>query len=271
MMRRPLTQLTLVAICGSLALLSGCAAGASRAKTAAVGAGRDPGPTATHARTWTVTLSPAPDDLALAQIAFREAAAGARVTSGSLRVGVSAPFGDDYLAAAAVRLPGPPRVLVLLVNRPSPLLEPVAVHVRLTAASALGTPVISSSSNPFTRPATAPKPSLCDLPLKGAALSASRLRLLRSRGEPLAGYVGASAVAQAYDAVCSLPFANAFEQAVKRPTGSSPPVPIPTPPVGKLPGEGCVPRPGFACPGAVESSLPVVPAAAARRAAAGAH
>ncbi len=271
MMRRPLTQLTLVAICGSLALLSGCAAGAAGAKTGSAGTRRDPGPPATAARTWTVTLSPAPDDLALAQIAFPGAAAGARVTSASLRVGVSVPFGDDYLAAAAVRLPGPPRVLVALVNRPSPLAEPVAVQVRLIAASALGTPVVMRSSNPFTRAAAAPKPRMCDLPLHGAALSASRLHLLRSHGAPLAGYAGASAVAQAYDAVCSLPFASSFEQAVTRPTGSSPPVPTPTPPVGKLPGEGCVPRPGYACPGAVESAPPAASAAARRRAAAGAH
>lgn len=269
MMCRPLTKLTLVAMCASLVLLSGCADGAAGAKTASVGAGRDSRLPATRA--WTLTLSAQPDDLALAQIAFRGSARGSRITSASLRLAVRGPFGDDYLAAAAVRLPGAPRALVLLVNRPSPLLEPVAVDVRVTAQRALGTPVVSHASNPFARAAGAPRPSLCDLPLHGAALSASLLRPLRSHGAALAGYAGASAVAQAYDAVCSLPFASSFEQAVTRPAGSSPPVPTPTPPVGKLPGEGCVPRPGYACPGATESSLPAVSAVGAGRAAAGAH
>ncbi len=270
MMRRSLTKLTLVATCGSLALVAGCAAGATGAKTAPGVAGRDAGTAA--ARTWTVTLSAAPDDLTLAQIAFRGSAPGARVTSTSLQVAVSGPFGDDYLAATAVRLAGGPRALVLLVNRPSPLLDPVDVRVRLTARRALGTPVVSRLSDPFARAATAPRPSLCDLPLRGGALSASQLSPLRSRGEPLAGYAGTGAVAQAYDAACSLPFASSFEQAVTHAgAGSSPSVPSPAPPVGKLPGEGCVPRPGYACPGAVESSFPAVTAGAGRRAAAGAH
>ena len=269
MMRRPLTELTLVAMCGGLALLAGCADGATSARTASVGASREPRPAAT--RTWTITLSPAPGDLALAQIAFRGSARGARVTSTSLQVAVSGPFGDDYLASAAVRLPGSPRALVLLVNRPSPLLDPVDVRLRVTARRTLGTPVVSRLSDPFARPATAPRPSLCDLQLHGGALSASQLSALRSRGEPLAGFAGAGAVAQAYDAVCSLPFASSFEQDVTRPAGSSPPVPTPTPPVGKLPGEGCVPRPGYACPGAVESSPPAASAAGRRRTAAGAH
>jgi hypothetical protein len=253
MMRRPLTKPTLVAVCGSLALLAGCAAGAGGAKTVSAGASRDPRQAST--RTWTITLSPAPDDLALAQIAFRGAAPAARVTSASLRIAVRGPFGDDYLASAAVRLPGDRRALVLLVNRPSPLEDPVDVVLRVTALRALGTPVVSRLGNPFVRAASAPRPGLCDLPLHGVALSASQLSALRSRGAALAGFVGTSAVAQAYDAVCSLAFASSFEQAVTHSAaGSSPPVLSPAPPVGKLPGEGCVPSPGYACPGAVESS-----------------
>jgi hypothetical protein len=253
MMRRPLTKLVLVAVCGSFAFLAGCAAGAGGAKTVSAGAGRDPRREATH--TWTITLAPAPDDLALAQIAFRGAAPGARITSSSLRIAVPGPFGDDYLASVAARLPGGPRALVLVVNRPSPLLDPVDVVLRVTAPRTLGTPVVSRLANPFARSASAPRPSLCDLPLHGGALSASQLSLLRSRGWPLGTFAGASAVAQAYDAVCSLPFSGAFQQDVTHSSaGSSPPVPAPTPPVGKLPGEGCVPKPGYACPGAVESA-----------------
>jgi hypothetical protein len=257
MMRRPLTKLTLVATCGGLALVTGCAAGATGAKTATVASSRAPRPAAT--RTWTITLSPAPDDLALAQIDFRGAAPGARVTSASLRIAVPGPFGDDYLASVAARLPGGPRALVLLVNRPSPLLDPVDVVLRVTALRTLGTPVVSRLDNPFVRAASAPRPSLCDLPLHGGALSASQLSLLRSRGGPFDAFAGASAVAQAYDAACSLPFASAFQQDVTHSgAGSTPPAPAPTPPVGKLPGEGCVPKPGYACPGAVESSRPSV-------------
>jgi hypothetical protein len=259
MMRRTLTKLTLVATCGALALVTGCAAGATGAKTASVASSVSPGPAAT--RTWTITLSPAPDDLALAQIAFRGAARGARITSSSLRIAVQGPFGDDYLSSVAARLPGGPRALVLLVNRPSPLADPVDVVLRVTASRALGTPVVSRLDNPLVRAASAPKPRLCDLPLHGGALNASQLRPLRSRGSPLAAFADASAVAQAYDATCSLPFASSFEQDVTHPSSGSStpaptPTPTPTPPVGKLPGEGCVPRPGYACPGAVESAAP---------------
>ncbi len=255
MMRRHLTKPTLVAVCGSLALLAGCADGAGGAKTASVGTSHNP--VAVSTRTWTITLAPVPDDLALAQIAFRDAAPAARITSASLRVAVSGPFGDDYLASAAVRLPGGPRALVLLVNRPSPLADPVDIVLRVTALRALGTPVVRRLANPFVRAASAPSPSLCDLPLHGVALSASQLSPLRSRGAPLGAFAGASAVAQAYDVVCSLPFASSFQQDVTHSAaGSSPPVPSPAPPDGKLPGEGCVPKPGYACPGAVESSRP---------------
>jgi hypothetical protein len=255
MMRRPLTKPMLVAVCGSLVLLAGCAAGAGGAKTASLAARDDPPRAAT--RTWTITLSPAPDDLALAQIAFRGAAPTVRVTGTSLQVAVSGPFGDDYLASSAVRLPGGPRALVVLVNRPSPLEDPVDVRMRVTALRKLGTPVVSRLADPFVRAASAPRPTLCDLPLHGVALSPSQLSPLRSRGAPLAGFAVTNAVAQAYDAVCSLPFAGSFEQAVTHSgAGSSPPVPAPSPPpvppVGKLPGEGCVPAPGYACPGAVE-------------------
>jgi hypothetical protein len=255
MMRRPLTKLMLVAMCGSLALAAGCAAGAGGAKTVSARASRDPRQAST--RMWTITVSPAPDDLALAEIAFRGAVPAARITSASLRIAVRGPFGDDYLASAAVRLRGGPRALVLLVNRPSPLLDPVDVVVHVTALRTLGRPVVSRLANPFVRAASAPRPSLCDLSLHGGALSTSQLSLLRSRGWPLSGFAGASAVAQAYDAVCSLPFASSFQQEVTHSTaGSSPPVPSPAPPVGKLPGEGCVPTPGYACPGAVERSRP---------------
>ena len=63
------------------------------------------------------------------------------------------------------------------------------------------------------------------------------------------------AVAQAYDVVCGLPHASSFQRAVTRG------LPAPqSPPVGKLPGEGCKPAPGYACPGAVGSASQAVAA-----------
>ncbi len=266
MMRRPLTTLTLAATCAALVLGAALAVAIGEAGTRAGASRAD---AASGERTWPLSMSAAPDDLALAEVSFGRAARGQGISARSLQVAVRAPFGDDYLLAAAPRLraAGVPRVLVLLVNRPSALLDPVFVHLRLSARRALGAPRVRTLVDPFTRSAAAHAPALCNLALHGAALSASQVRPLYSRGSALAGFDAASALAQAYDVVCGLPHAASFEQAVEGspappspispgpPAPSpSPPAPSPPPPVGKLPGEGCVPAPGYACPAAVESA-----------------
>jgi len=218
-----------------------------------------------------LTLAPAPSDFALAEVSFKGAARGQIISGSSLQVSVSGPLGDDYLAAAALRLgtKGVPRALVLLVNRPSALLDPVSVHVQLTSRRALGPARVRTLTDPFTRPRGAGTPALCDLSLHGSPLSTAELRPLQLRGRALAGFGAASAVAQAYDVVCGLPYATFFARAIRHPPapplspvapGSpSSPVQPPSPPVGRLPGEGCKPVPGYACPGVVRS---VAPAAA---------
>jgi hypothetical protein len=260
-MRRPLTTLTLVT-CGVLVLGAGLAV----AIGANAGARLKRGATASVGHSWPVSMSAAPSDLTLAEVSFREPRHGRRIPGTSLQVTVGVPFGDDYVAAATPRVPtsGVVRVLVLLVNRPSPLLDPASVSVRLTAPRALGVPLVLRSADPLSRSAAARAPALCKLAPHGDALSASALWTLRSRGEGVAGLDAASALAQAYDMVCGLPYMSSFAQAVAgsspapaplpSPPESTPPAPSPSPPVGKVPGEGCVPTPGYACPAAYRGS-----------------
>ncbi len=267
MMRRPLTTLALVATCGLLALgvialASGQSAGSRTAR------GREAG---AATRTWRLSMSAAPGDLALAEISFADAG-GTRLGRGALQVGVSGAIGDDYLATAVLHpaTKRGPSALVLLVNRPSPLLDPAAVDLRISARRSLGAPTVRRLTDPFARPPGAPAPGLCD-PHRHGALSASSLSVLTTRGPGLTGFAAANAVAQAYDATCGLPYASSFEQAVERsgapgsqaPQPAEPVAPSPPPPVGKIPGEGCRPAAGRACPGAVAGVAP--------RAAASAH
>lgn len=274
-MRRLLTMLMLVATCGSLVLIVaqtviGSSAGVALTGTRAVAAREAGAPSAT--RSWPLTMSPGPGELALAELSFGRSHRE-RISPGSLRVGVSGPFGDDYLAAAAPQFgtPGGPRALVLIVNRPSPLLDPVSVHIRVTALRALGAPTVRRLADPFARPAAGSAPALCELRGHGDALSGSELIALGSRGAPLVGFDTASAVAQAYDAVCGLPYASSFRQAVEQTSPAPPESPSPAPPVGKLPGEGCRPTPGYACPLAAAGASGVAAEDVRRRAAAGAH
>jgi hypothetical protein len=265
MMRRSLTTLTLVVTLGLL-LLGGALAIALKARGPAVVSS---GAASSDTRSLSVTMSAAPDDFALAELSFDRAAHAARLTSGSLRMAVDGPFGNDYLITAALRLAkaGPPRLLVLLVNRPSPLLDPVSVHMRLSAPRSLGQPATRGFANPLARGTGTRAPLLCDLPLHGSALSASELHSLHSRGQGLAGVAGVEAVAQAYDVVCDLPHASSFVRAIEHPASSTSPTETPppsqppsspAPPVGKLPGEGCVPAPGYACPGAAAAPKPSI-------------
>jgi hypothetical protein len=248
MMRRPSTTLMLVVTCAALALAVSLAVASAAGTSSSTSAGRAG---VASMRSWPLSISAAPDDMALVEVGFQNAARGQQLSLSSLQLAVGTPFGDDYLAAGAVRLTttSVQRLLVLLVNRPSALLDPVSVHVRLTASSALGQPAVRSLANPLRRIAGAPTPALCELPLHGSPLSASEVRPLHSRGQPLAGFDAAAALAQGYDVVCGLSHSSAFEAAVAQSGATS----SPAPPVGKLPGEGCVPRPGYACPASYSS------------------
>jgi hypothetical protein len=263
MMRRPLTTLVPVLMFGLL-MLGGALAIAIKVRG---NAGIRAAAAAPGTHSWPVTISAAPGDFALVALSFDRAARAQLVASGVPRMTVSGPFGDDYLIAAALRLakPSVPRVLVLLVNRPSPLLDPVSVHVRLAVSRSLGEPSLRAFADPLAGGTGARAPLLCDLALHGSALKASEVRPLRSRGQGLAGFDAAEAVAQAYDVVCGLPHVSAFEQAVEDAGSASPsptqPPSSPAPPVGKLPGEGCVPAPGYACPGAASAAAPSSPPA----------
>jgi hypothetical protein len=282
MMRRPLTTLALVATCGLPALGAVIVVTGAGARSISSRARRAD---AAAMRTWRLSLSPGPGELALAEISFR---AGGRqlLSRRSLQAAVSGPFGDDYLATAALRVAGPQgqTALVLLVNRPSPLLDPETVNLRVTARSSLGAPTVRRLADPFTRPAADHAPALCDLRRHGAALTGSQLSAIGARGTPLVGFPSAaSAVAQAYDVVCGLPYASSFKQAVEQaapapvsPAPSEPvtptsPAPSPVPPIGKFPGEGCRPTAGRACPEDARSASRASTPDGARPAAAGAH
>jgi hypothetical protein len=227
---------------------------------------------ASDERAWQLTLSPAVDDLALAEISFH-GPAWERLSTSSLQLALSGESGDgyDYLAMAAPRFhtSGGPRALVLLVNRPSALDDPVSVRLRLSARRALGKPRAFKLANPFTHPEPARTPALCDLALTGSTLDGSKLRALGSHGASLGGFDAADAVAEAYDVVCGLAYTSAFKQAVTAPS-VPPTLPVPTPvPPGCTP---CNPSPGTACPLVVQPGICVAASATgARRVQAGAH
>jgi hypothetical protein len=271
MMRRTSTTLPLLVACISLVAVASAAlapTAPAAARASAAGA-----PSQSAKRTWRLTLSAAPDDLSRAQGSFH-ARGRQPLSERSLAVAVEGAFGDDYLAVATPRLaaPGVERALVLLVNRPSPLLDPVYVHVSLVARGALGTPVVRKLANSFARAPSAPRPALCDLGLHGdAALEASALAPLGSRGTPLSGFGAAAAVAQAYDVSCSLSYSSEFASAVghatseapgspEAPESPSPPTPVPSPPHCTP----CNPQPGYACPLALGPNICVADARQAR-------
>jgi hypothetical protein len=240
-----------------------------------------PGRTGAKARTWSLRLAPAPDDLVLAQIRFPRV--GRRAVARDLpHIEMQSPSGADYLAVATPRArvsSSEAQVLVLPVNRPSALEDPVSVKLRLSASGRLAEHEVRRAENPFAGTAAPAAPDLCDLATDGHALQAGGLTPLQSNGSALGAFDAAAAVAQAYDAACGLPYESAFKQII---TGTSvqpqprppepapappeptpappqpqpaPPAPAPVPPVGKLPGEGCVPTPGYACPAALQSPL----------------
>lgn len=266
-MRSLLTSLIAFALCATL--LETLPASASPASAGVHSA-------AAHRRAWTMSLAPGVDDIALAQIGFPHVR-GARLRRGSLSVSARAPFANDYLVAGAVVVSGSraARVLVLLANRATDLLDPVRVGLRASAAGALGAPRILQARDPFTRPA-AKAAALCDLPLHGRALAPSQLLVLGTRGAPLTGFSAAAALAQAYDAVCHLAYSSAFKAvlapasgAPSPPTGNPPtptPSPVPSPP-------GCAPCPPSSKLSACPLARPTVCVSSqrTRAAAAGAH
>jgi hypothetical protein len=270
MMRLRLASLAPLAIGASIAV--GTPAG-SAAVTPGGARQLAAGAAGASTRSSSTSLSPVPADLALLQIRFRKRVRGG-LSGHSLRVVAQGAFGEDYLALATPRSQARAgtRALVLLVNRPSPLLDPLHVHLRLSTARALGTPILWRLNDPLSHPPSDPPPALCGLPLRGPALSGSDMRRLSSRGAALSGFDAPSAVAQAYDVACGLPHAAAFETAV---TGrcspgevahgtlccpanaicASPPTPTPAPPTPPVPAPPappgctpCPPRPGYACP-----------------------
>jgi hypothetical protein len=253
MMRLRLALLVLLASCGWLPFAVPWAGA-----TDATGSGSAP-----PWRTVALTASPAPSDLELFQVAFPHSERRRTISASTLTMLVSAPFGDDYLVLATPSFrPSPaPRALVLVVNQPSPLLDPVNVRLQLRAAGALGAPLVSRLVDPFTRPGSGVRAALCDLSLHGeATLSSANLRALASRGGPLSGFGPSSSVSQAYDLVCGLPYASSCKQAVRH-----------TSPVGKVPGEGCTPTPGRACPEAGSIAFAAAALDGSQRSAAGSH
>jgi hypothetical protein len=181
---------------------------------------------------------------------------------------------------------------VLLVNRPSPLEDPVTVRLRESARRSLGEPVLRRLSDPLTRPPALP-PALCGLPLHGAALSGAGLHVLHLRGQAIAGFDAPAALAQAYDLACGLPHSSDFAQAIGAAAGNDCPLPAKTegtlccpanaicaqPPTAPAPPQpeppACTPcqqRPGYACPLVASESICAAPIRrAATSAAAGAH
>ena len=258
-----------------------------------------PAPASAGGRTRTalLTLSPAAGDLALAILRFPRS--GRRSPSPqTLRVALAGPGGSDYLALASLAHPprGGARALMLLVNRPSPLLDPLHVRLRARWSATLGALSSTHATDVLRRSALARPAALCGLTRARRPLFASALRALPA-GEPALGPFSASAaVAAAYDAACGMPYPLAFRQLV---TGSSvggcggaasasgalccppnarcapgpepvpqpapepaPPPPSPSPP--RCP--PCDPRPGYACPLIAQPAIcPAVAPASAKR------
>jgi hypothetical protein len=232
------------------------AAGALLATSVAPAAARQSS-AKTALRAWKVRIrAPAQFDLTLAQISFGAPAHAAlgpfpRPSRG-MRLALDGVTGLDYVAAAVTRPDsrGRPRALVLVVNRrPRGSLAPDLAQITLTVTVArrLGDPLVLQASAPFTRP-TGLQPALCDLPLRGAALGLDGLGAALSRGRALSGWSAQAAIAQAYDAVCRLPYSQAFRQTVTQGSGVGC-QPRAANPVACCPANAmCVPLPCPPCP-----------------------
>ncbi|HEX3517417.1 MAG TPA: hypothetical protein VHT29_00115 [Solirubrobacteraceae bacterium] len=212
MMRLRVASAVLMASCGLVAL---CVAGASLAQVAVAGA-------TASSRPWrlsSLSVAPAPDDLALVEIEFPRAHGSQAISRRTLALTLGTPIGSDYLVVVtpSFRPTRSPRAFVLIVNRPSPLFDPARIPLRMQTARALGSPRLWSLANPFSHRPVGLTPALCHMPLHGAStLRASALRTLRSQGPALTGFSPAATVAEAYDVACGLPSEAAFARALGR-------------------------------------------------------
>jgi hypothetical protein len=203
-----------------------------------------------------VALSPAPNALAVAELDFGRRPS-LKLDRATLRASVHGMFGDDYLALATPRhRPGGHLLaLVLLVNRPSPLADPVTVHLDVRASRALGQPLVAKLKRSLASATIVRQGSgavhACAIAHPGAAsVEGSALVALGSHGEALAGFNAAGAVAAGYDSLCGLPYPPGFKEDIEpsqscEGEGCTPPQPVEPKPPGCTP---CNPRPGFACP-----------------------
>lgn len=271
------------------ALAAGAAPQAAPARPALARAAAAPAPRVTG-----FTLGPAPNDLALAEVRF-PASARRTLSGANLRLLTTGRVGDDYLALVAVAHPGRggARALVLIVNRPSALLDPARVALRLRSSRMLGPARLRSAVNVLARAPSAPRLALCALPLGGKPLAAGGLRAISAQGAPLSGFSAAWATAAAYDAACGLAYPASFKQAIApaatpgggcgagaslqgweccppgatcAPLPEAPPEPKPAPQPEPPKCPPCNPKPGYACPLVANPSI--CPAAAAGRPAA---
>jgi hypothetical protein len=249
-----------------------CACGLLAAAPAALGAA--------SWRSFPITAAPAPDDFSLLEIAFPHAAAR-QLTRRLLAVSAREPYGDDFIAVASP-LGRPARAFVLVVDRPSPLLDPALVRLRGRARRSLGSTRQLHAGDVLAHSAS-PSSLLCG----HASSSLATLRPLGSQGAALPGFGTAAAVAQAYDAACGLPYSSTFAHDVLHGgacgAGASAegamccgPIadctPTPSPPSPPTPGcpPPCGPQAAVACP--LQQALAAVCEADRSRAAgAGAH
>jgi hypothetical protein len=205
-------------------------------------------------RTFSVALSASPHDATLLQVRFPHG--GRRgLASNTLHVQVVGAFGDDYMAVGAPRRTGRrgPEALLVLANRTSALLDPVSVHLRITAHASLGKPVLVHLADLLYNDYAHPPTGLCTLTLASEPLAPAAVAPLGHRGTAVSGFSVAEAVAAGYDAACSNVSPAAFKSALAAqpaPGGcESACEPAPVPPVPGPPRcAPCNPAPGFACP-----------------------
>lgn len=110
-----------------------------------------------HVQAWRalkLSADPTPNDLELLEIGFPRTAVRRRLSQRDLVLLVTSSFGEDYLAMATVGTAPShaPRALVLVVNRPSALLDPVHVALRLYSSRVLGQPRVFTLTDPFGAP-----------------------------------------------------------------------------------------------------------------------
>ncbi len=221
-------------------------------------------------RTWPLTLSPAPDDLALAEVSFarprsRTPAEGLAAGRRERPVRRGLPCGGhpalrDRRRRAGARAARQPALAV--------------ARSRLRAACAslpqrsLGAPTVRTLADPFARTSTGRhRPRCATCRVHGSPLAGSELRVLSSRGAALSGFDAAGAVAEAYDAPAACPTrprsgrlsSSPLPRRPRRPSPRGPrlqprrrPVLAPRPrhhrsrAANSAGRKSCVPRPGYA-------------------------